>query len=48
VNLLYFTAPLLPSGSRKTGNLALAPDQSDGGRHRSWNRILNCLQVRLF
>ena len=30
VNLLFFTAPLLPSGSHKTGKLALRPDQSDG------------------
>src|SRR6478609_2940094 len=31
VNLLFFTALLLPSGAHETGKLALAPDQGDGG-----------------
>lgn len=31
VNLLFFTAALLPSGSHKTGKLAVRPDQSDEG-----------------
>ncbi|KAA0121474.1 hypothetical protein CIW48_22980, partial [Methylobacterium sp. P1-11] len=31
VNLPFFTALLLPSGSHTTGKLALTPDQSDGG-----------------
>jgi hypothetical protein len=30
-NLLYFTAPLLPSGFHKTGKLALEPDKGDWG-----------------
>ncbi|UMY16752.1 substrate-binding domain-containing protein [Methylobacterium organophilum] len=31
MNLLFFTALLLPSGSHETGKLALTQDQSDGG-----------------
>src|SRR6476469_7340199 len=31
VNLLFFTALLLPSGAHETGKLALTPDQGDGG-----------------
>src|SRR3954469_12976169 len=30
VNLLFFTAPLLPSGSHKTGKLAFKPDEKNG------------------
>ncbi len=34
VNLLFFTALLLPSEAHEIGKLALTPDQSDGGRQR--------------
>ncbi|AWV19921.1 MULTISPECIES: hypothetical protein [Methylobacteriaceae] len=34
MNLLFFTALLLPSGAHTTGKLALTPDQSDGGTSR--------------
>ena len=30
VNLLFFTAPLLPSGSHKTGKLAFMPEEKSG------------------
>jgi len=36
VNLLFFTASLLPSGSHKAGKLALKPEEKKtGGRHRT-------------
>jgi hypothetical protein len=30
VNLLFFTAPLLPSGSHKTGKLVFRPEEKNG------------------
>jgi hypothetical protein len=30
VNLLFFTAPLLPPGSHKTGKLAFKPEEKNG------------------
>src|SRR5206468_8501425 len=42
VKLLFFTAPLLPPGSHKTGKLAFMPEEKNGKRSSGQPSALIC------